>query len=126
MSEDAAAARVLVIDDEDLVRDVMCDMLDVEGIPFLSVGNGSAGVALVEQHGDDIGLVILDLKMPGLSGEETFRRIRATAPGLPIVLSSGHDKAEALAPLADEIVAGYLQKPYALSDMVVLVCKLMG
>ena len=126
MSEDTAAARVLVIDDEDVVRDVMCDMLEAEGMPCLSVGNGAAGVALVERHGDGIGLVILDLMMPGLSGEETFRKIRATAPGLPIVLSSGHDRAAALAPLEDETVAGYLQKPYPLSEMVVLVRKLMG
>jgi len=126
MSEETIAGRVLVIDDEDLVRDAICDMLDLEAIPFLSAEDGAAGVAFVEQHGDGIGLVILDLTMPGLSGEETFRRIRATAPGLPIVVSSGHDRAAALAPLEDENVADYLQKPYALSDMVGLVRKLMG
>ena len=125
MSEETAAARVLVIDDEDLVRDAMCDMLDLEGIPFLSAEDGAAGIALVEQHGDGIGLVILDLMMPGLSGEETFRKIRAKAPGLPIVLSSGRDRAHALAPLENEAVTDYLQKPYALSDMVGLVRKLM-
>lgn len=89
MSEETIAVRVLVIDDQDPVREAMCDMLDLEGIPFLSAEDGAAGVAFVEQHGDGIGLVILDLTMPGLSGEETFRRIRATAPGLPIIVSSG-------------------------------------
>ena len=126
MSEQIPAARVLVVDDEDLVRDAMCDMLDLEGIPFLSAEDGAAGVALVERHADGIGLVILDLTMPGLSGEETFRKIRARAPGLSIVLSSGRDRATALAPLANEAVAGYLQKPYSLSEMVGLVRRLMS
>ena len=126
MSEEKSGRRVLVIDDEVLVRDAMCDMLGLESIPFFSAEDGAVGLSLIEQHGDRIGLVILDLTMPGLSGEETFRKIRATAPELAIVLSSGHDEAEALAPFEGESVAGYLQKPYALSDMVELVRKLLG
>ena len=126
MSEEMAGARVLVIDDEKLVRDAMCEMLELEGIPFVSASDGAEGLTSVEQHGDRVGLVVLDLTMPGLSGQETFLRIRAIAPGLPIVLSSGHDEARALAPLEGENVAGYLQKPYPLSQMVDLVRKLLG
>ena len=126
MSEEMAGARVLVIDDEKLVRDAICEMLELEGIPFVSAADGAAGLASFEQHGDRVGLVVLDLTMPGLSGQETFLKIRAIAPGLPIVLSSGHDEAQALAPLEGENVAGYLQKPYPLSQMVDLVRKLLG
>jgi len=125
-SEEMAGARVLIIDDEHLVREAMCEMLEFEGIPCISAADGAAGVASVEQQGDGVGLVILDLTMPGLSGPETFRKIRAIAPVLPIVLSSGHDEAQALGPLEGENVAGYLQKPYPLSHMVDLVRKLLG
>ncbi len=125
MSEEIAGARVLVIDDDAMVRAAMCDMFDLSGIPALSAEDGTTGLALVQREGDRISLVVLDLTMPGLSGEQTFRRIRATAPKLPIILSSGHDKDHALVPFAGENVAGYLQKPYALAEMVALVRSLL-
>ena len=122
----AAAGRVLLIEDDETVRFAICDMLDLEGIPCLAAEEGSRGVALAREHGGAIGVVVLDLQMPGMSGEETFRALRALAPELPIVLSSGHEEAHALGGFEDESVAGYLKKPYPLSEMVALVRHLLG
>ena len=112
MREDTAAARVLVIDDEDVVRDVMCDMLEAEGMPCLSVGNGAAGVALVERHGDGIGLVILDLMMPVMGGLTFLKKLRKDPlyTGLPVFVLTGKAISEDECALLDELASAALFK----------------
>ena len=64
---------VLLIDDEEPVRTAVRDMLDLEDIRVLSAANGQAGITLFQERQDDIDLVLLDLSMPGISGEEALK-----------------------------------------------------
>jgi len=61
---------------------------------------------------DQIVLVLLDLTMPVMGGEEAFHRLRAIRPDVEIILTSGYDEAQALAGFAGKEVSGFLQKPY--------------
>ena len=64
-----------------------------------------------------ISLVLLDLTMPGMDGEETFRALRRISPTVPVVMSSGFTEQEITARVAGQGLAGFLQKPYSLATL---------
>ncbi len=103
---------VLVIDDEIAVREAVADILDLEDLPVLAAPDGEAGVALYAQRKAEIALVILDLSMPGLSGQETLRRLKEINPDVKVLLSSGYTKEEVTGLFVDLGVTSFLQKPY--------------
>ena len=103
---------VLVIEDEADLSDATAQMLTIAGFEALTAGDGRAGLALYDARPSDVRLVLLDLSMPVMSGEETFRELHRRDPTLPIVLCSGFDATEVRQRFADEGVAGFLQKPY--------------
>jgi PAS domain S-box-containing protein len=113
-----AARLILVIDDEDPVREAVSDILDMEGIPVLAAADGAAGLELYYQRQAEIRLVLLDLSMPGLSGEETFHALRRINPDVRVVLSSGYSQTEAARRFTDQPVAGFLQKPYDVDALI--------
>ena len=112
---------VLVIDDENYLLEVVRDSLEAAGHVAILAGSGEEGLERVSQQGDGIDLILLDLSMPGLGGVETFRRVRAMAPAIPVVLTSGFAEEESVAQLKDMELAGFLQKPYRARTLVALV-----
>ena len=114
----AAAGTVLVIDDEEVVREAVADALESEGIRYRLAPDGASGVSVLREHGREIGLVLLDLSMPGRSGEETFAELRKVDDSVPVVLSSGFAEEEARRRFAARDLAGFLQKPYRFPTLV--------
>ena len=82
------ASRILVIDDEEEIRESLKRFLEYDGYECLSAPSGQTGLARVEQGDPD--LVFLDIKMPGMDGLEVLRRIREKDESLPVVVISGH------------------------------------
>jgi CheY-like chemotaxis protein len=109
---------VLVIDDEEPVRDAVTDILDLEGLTVLTAADGSAGIELYRQRQADIGLILLDLSMPGLNGEKTFRELRQINPHTRVLLSSGYSQDEVAARFAGQSDVGFIQKPYDADQLV--------
>ncbi len=107
---------LLIIDDEEAVRHALADILTEEGIEVLLAADGATGVAIYEQH-PQIQLIILDLSMPGLSGEETLRQLQTINPNAPIVLSSGYHQWEIGRRIPGLKVKGFLQKPYNIAAL---------
>jgi two-component system CheB/CheR fusion protein len=108
---------VLVIDDDDSVRSVARSMLERSGFAVLEAGNGQAGVDLFRSHNQLIVLVLLDMTMPGISGEQTFDELRAIRSDVPVLLASGYDEVEADARAAGRDFAGFLHKPFDVDRM---------
>ena len=104
---------VLVVDDEALLRRVLETILSAAGLRVVTAGGGEEALAIVEEMGSAIDLIILDISMPGLSGIETRLQIRQQSPALPIIMSSGHPE-EALDRMDDWNTDrdGFIQKPY--------------
>jgi signal transduction histidine kinase len=111
-------ALILVIDDEQPVREAVTDILEVEGLRVLTAPNGAAGVALYRAHQTDIRLVLLDLSMPGMSGEETLRALRQINPVARVIVSSGYSEAEALQHFTGQELTGFIQKPYDAAKLI--------
>lgn len=102
----------LLIDDEDYVLQVAQVMLEREGFKVLTARNGFSGLDLARKHLEDISLVILDLTMPDMSGEETYLKLRELRADLPVLLCSGYHESELSQRFADMGFAGFLQKPF--------------
>ncbi|MGH7271832.1 MAG: response regulator, partial [Polyangiaceae bacterium] len=108
---------VLVIDDDAGVRRSVGRLLEFFGFDVIEAPDGRAGVAAFEQHVSTLRLVILDMTMPVMNGEETFRELRRIRSDVPVVLSSGYNEIEATRRFVAKGLAGFLQKPFALKDL---------
>jgi PAS domain S-box-containing protein len=117
---------LLLIDDEEVVRDMVGEVLEQEGVSVLRAEDGARGVALFRDQRARIDLVLLDLSMPGLSGEETYRRLREIDPGVSVILSSGYDHDEARGRFGERTPAGFIQKPYRPEELMAEIGRCLG
>ena len=106
------AHTVLLVDDDEMVRMAGSAMLGQVGCRVLEAENGPQALALFADHVGEVDCVILDLLMPEMDGEETFRRLRALAPEVPVVLSSGYSARRVATRFPDERHLSFLKKPY--------------
>ena len=119
-------AFVLVIDDETMVREAVADILGLRNIQVIQAGDGQAGLQAFQANQDKIQLVLLDLSMPGLSGEETCSALRQISPRVKIILSSGYSQSEISERHADLDVTAFLQKPYSAEDLLEITETYLG
>lgn len=108
---------VLVVDDEELLRDLATDVLEQVGFTVLTASDGAQAVDLFRERHAEIDCVLLDLKMPRMGGEEAFEELRKIRADVPVILSSGYSEEESTKQFAGRGLAGFLQKPYALEDL---------
>ena len=83
---------ILTIDDEENIRNGLADNFELEGYNVLQASNGKEGLAIVAKGGVD--LVITDLRMDGISGEEVVQHVTTENPGIPIIVLTGHGSIE--------------------------------
>lgn len=103
---------VLVIDDEDQVRMVTAQMLQRSGFDVLTASDGSDGIELFQRHAGTITCVLLDMTMPGVSGEAVFRAIRQIKPDVRVLLISGHSEQTVVSHFVEQQRVRFLQKPF--------------
>jgi len=108
----AGAGIILVVDDEELVRRAAKASLQRYGYTVLEAENGLEALDLFQCMQDSIALVLLDLTMPILSGEDTYWQLKALKPDLPVIVSSGYDEMEAERRFGCEGVMDFIKKPY--------------
>lgn len=109
---------VLIIDDEEGVCEAVTDILEMADIPVFTALDGAEGLETYRSHMAEIGLVLLDLSMPGMNGEETYRALRQINPQVQVILSSGYDEQEVFRRFNDLGLGGFLQKPYNLNTLI--------
>ena len=117
---------ILVVDDEQSVRDITREVLTDQGFNVLVAKDGREGLEIFEEHPDVIDLVLLDMTMPRMGGAETFREMRKIRPDVPVVLSSGYNEYEATNVFSEQGLAGFIQKPYRSSALVGKLRELLG
>ena len=122
----ALACTVLVADDEELVRYATQRVIQHAGGVVLTACDGAEAVEEFRRRQDEIDLVILDLDMPQLNGEQAFLQIHALAPQKPVLISSGYVLREREASLRAIGVHGFLHKPYDSVTLVSTIAKVLG
>jgi len=110
-------ATVLVVDDEQSVRNVARLMLTRSGYDVLTAVDGRQAVGMYKRHAEDIDVVLLDMTMPHMGGKEAFRQIREIRPDAKIILCSGYSEQDARGRFGATGLAGFLQKPYELDKL---------
>jgi DNA-binding NtrC family response regulator len=117
--------KILVIDDEQMIRDLAARILTRAGYEVELAESGQAGVDRFHQLGADIDLVLLDLSLDDLSGEDVLAHLRRTAPDLPCIISSGHSLANFELPDKLKPSTHFLEKPYRASQLSHLVADIL-
>ncbi len=106
------AGTVLVVDDEETIRETAAMMLEDMGFDTLTAEDGMQGVEIYRAHQDAIVAVLLDMTMPKLDGKGCFRELRRINGDVRVVLSSGYNEQDATNRFAGQGLAGFIQKPY--------------
>ena len=116
-------ASILVIDDEEVVRLLFKETLEELGHTVVAVEAGSEGLELVKQR--DFDLVFLDLKMPGMVGDELFGRIKAIKPRLPVTIITGYPDSGMMKRAMAQGPFGVMGKPFGASDIITAVANFL-
>lgn len=107
--------KILLIDDENIVRITTKKMLESIGFEVIVADGGPSGVKLFQENKDDIDCILLDLTMPEMSGMEALELLLEIRPDVPIILSSGYNEQDITQQFAGKGLASFIQKPYRLS-----------
>jgi excisionase family DNA binding protein len=110
------AARILVIDDDEMVCSLFKDILDGSGHMITTVNESLKGLELVNNEAYD--LVFLDLKMPIIDGVELFRQIRQAKPNLPVTIITGYPDSDLMMKALSHGPLGVIKKPFRGLDIV--------
>lgn len=111
------AGAVLIVDDEEMVRQVCRAMVRGLGYRTMVASDGAEAVALFREHAEEVATVIMDLSMPHMDGMTAAAEIRRIRPEVGIVLSSGFSAEEAARKMAGHGSALFIQKPYDLASL---------
>jgi two-component system, cell cycle sensor histidine kinase and response regulator CckA len=108
---------ILLVEDERAVLEVSTETLASLGYKVFAAGSGQDAIALYLEHRESIQLVVLDLIMPGMSGDETFARLKRMNPEIKVLLSSGYGMNQNVQHLMDLGCRGFIQKPFNIGDL---------
>lgn len=107
----------LLVDDDLGVLDVSQEMLRHVGFDVIAVDSGAKAIEVFQRRSHELAVVLLDLTMPEMNGEEVFHRMQALNSQVPVVLTSGFNEQDTVQRFAGSGLAGFLQKPMRLVDL---------
>ncbi len=102
---------VLIVDDEPSVREVGSELLEELGYEVYTAPDGAEAIELIEDH-TPVDVMVLDMVMPRLNGEQTFNRLQEIDPSIKVVISSGYTEDEKVRGLLERGATAFVQKPY--------------
>jgi nitrogen-specific signal transduction histidine kinase/ActR/RegA family two-component response regulator len=117
---------VLLIDDEEVVREIGSDMLKTLGLKCLTATNGTEGIEIFKKNSAEIKLVLLDIEMPGISGEKVFRILKELSPELRILIASGYGRDYLETEIFKSKISHFIPKPFKIEQLSYQVTKLIG
>lgn len=107
---------IMVIDDEDIIRNMVHDYLTSQGYEVLLASDGSKALEKFQQAGGEVDLVLLDMILPEISGLEVFKRFRQINPQIKAILTSGYSS-DTPENDSGETCFTFLQKPFRITEL---------
>ncbi len=108
---------ILIVDDEEPVRQICSEMVSRLGFDVMTARNGRDALRLYQTHRSQIRCVLLDLTMPEMDGEETYRELIRLDPEVCVILSSGYDEQDVFQRFGGDGPLGFIQKPYQIDHL---------
>ena len=99
--------------------------LEIGGHRVFVAGNGRQALETFAEHGASVDLVVLDMTMPEMNGEETLRALRRIRPDVVVLLSSGYAEDDIVPTFEEHSLAGFLQKPWLPKDLIGKVTEIL-
>lgn len=122
----SGTAKLLLIDDEEIILEVGREMIKAIGYQVCTAQGGKEALALYQAKQSEIGMVILDMTMPQMSGKETYSELKQMNPDIKVLFSSGYN----LDAETDEIISqgssAFIQKPFKISELAQKLKQVMG
>jgi CheY-like chemotaxis protein len=114
----SSAGTILLVEDEDELRQAVAKMLRKEGFMVMEASNGAAAVDLFQANEPDVGVVLLDMTLPGIDGREVLSRLQAIRPNVKVVFTSAYSQAQVVDSLESHESVRFIRKPYQFSELV--------
>ncbi len=108
---------VLLVDDEDMIIDIGEKILKMMGYEVITARSGREALRLYKENQVKINLVVLDMIMPGMSGGETYDRLKGINPNVKVLLSSGYSMDGQASEILKRGCSGFIQKPFRMSHL---------
>jgi len=118
--------KILVVDDEEAVKNLACRLLEYSGFETIPASDGRAALTQFRRRRDEISCVLLDLTMPHMDGEKTFREIRGLSSEIPVIITSGYNEKDAMDRFKSLAPSGFLKKPYKRKNLLNKLREVMG
>jgi CheY-like chemotaxis protein len=125
-NRDGMGGLVLLAEDEEPVRRFTAALLAELGFTVAPATDGAEALEVFRSRRGELALILLDLTMPGMSGEDVLAALEREGAGVPVILCSGYDARELRARFAGRAVGGFLQKPYRLEELRTVVAAAVG
>jgi two-component system cell cycle sensor histidine kinase/response regulator CckA len=116
---------ILLVEDEEMVRGLICEVLRREGYKVLACTDAAEGIEATKRHGQGIDLLLTDVVMPGMNGPEMASRIQKDLPRLRVVFMSGYSEQALTRTGQADSSFEYLQKPFTLKTLTQKVAKVL-
>jgi two-component system cell cycle sensor histidine kinase/response regulator CckA len=133
--EHESRGTILIVDDQEMVRTLVADMLTELDYDVVLAEDGQRAVAIYGQmmadakaqdrHEHPVDLVILDMVLPKSDGKKTFEQLRKINPDVRVILSSGYDVDDRVKEVLDRGALGFIQKPYHIETLLNMVRKVL-
>ncbi len=111
------ARTILIVDDEEMIRDISAAMLGECGFETIEAAGGEEALRIFREQGDRIDLVLLDASMPQMDGLAVFKELRRVRPDIKVLLASGYSKQEVAEQFSGMGLNGFIQKPFTLARL---------
>lgn len=111
------AGAVLVVEDDEMVRQLVKTMLEKQGAPVLTARSGAESVETYRKNERNIRWVLVDMGVEGSSGKGTFEELSRIRPDVRVIVTSGRDREQTLAGFTDRKPFGYLRKPFRMDTL---------
>lgn len=119
------SGRVMIIDDEEMILKTTQGVLRSSGFETIGVNNGEEAIALFKQEHAAISVVLLDMMMPGMGGDEVLRYLRVIRRDIPVIVTSGYTEEQVMRYFSGRRVSAFLQKPYRSEALIEVVGRVV-
>ena len=116
---------ILIIEDEEVLRNLLQMMLEEDGIKVISAGDGIEAVEIFEQRKDEIGLVLSDMGLPRLGGWDAFLKMKEINPEISVILASGYFSPHVKSELLKSGAKDFIQKPYNPPEILAMIHRIL-
>ncbi len=117
--------KILIIDDEDIIRKTAEEILKESGYSVIAVDNGLNGLEIYQQNPEDISLILIDMAMPVINGRDTYIELKKINPEVKVIMASGYKQDKRVLECIEMGINCFIQKPYTMSELSNAVYKVL-